>query len=443
MSLSGYATYRQSPVEWLGEIPTGWTESKLKFFASSTPGGTPDTENQDYWSDSSDGLPWVAIGDMSRRDELWSTAKSVSDAGRKSKGLRIGSPGTILFAMYASVGEVCTLRVPAVWNQALLGLQADERFCTERFLFYSLLTVKDRLPFLYRSNTQNNLNADQVMNLAFALPGVGEQEIITGFLDRETAKIDALIAKQEQLIATLREDRTATITHAITKGIDPNAEMKDSGVEWIGSVPAHWTVPQIGMNARIGNGSTPAREELRYWSGGTVPWLNSSHVNNEEITEADQFVTDAAYRECHLPMVAPGSVLVGLTGQGKTRGMASVLLKHATINQHLAYITPTSGQLQGRFLQRVLTSAYGFLRELSDENGSTKGGLTCGTLRKVRIPLPPPSEQQAIADDLQKKCGDIDALVAKANAITDTLREYRSALITDAVTGKIDARGAA
>ncbi len=211
MSWPSYPAYKESDVEWLGEIPHEWSTSRLKYFTSSMAGGTPDTENPSYWSEDGSGIPWVAIGDMSRSDEVWTTTKSVSQAGRASKSLRVGCPGTVLFAMYASVGEVSVLRVPAVWNQALLGLRADERLCTGRFLFYCLRTVTDRLPSLYRSNTQNNLNADQVANLAFSLPSLDEQRAITSFLDYETAKIDALISKQEYLIATLQENRSTTV----------------------------------------------------------------------------------------------------------------------------------------------------------------------------------------------------------------------------------------
>ena len=137
-------------------------------------------------------------------------------------------------------------------------------------------------------------------------------------------------------------------------------------------------------------------------------------------------------------------MLVGAElGRVRRVGLASILLARSTINQHLAYLTPTDRRLDGHYLQRVLGSAYRLLRDISDENGSTKGGLTCAALRKVRIPLPPLHEQREIVEFLNVRCGKIDVLIAKANEVIETLREYRSALITDAVTGKIDVRGAA
>lgn len=142
-------------------------------------------------------------------------------------------------------------------------------------------------------------------------------------------------------------------------------------------------------------------------------------------------------------MVEPGSVLVGLTGQGKTRGMSSLLLFRCTINQHLAYVTPRYDAVSAPYLRRVLDSAYDTLRDISDENGSTKGGLTCTAIRKLRIPLPPLHEQREITSYVSQRTAKLDALIAKSEQMIGVLREYRSALITDAVTGKIDVRGAA
>ncbi|MGY1978168.1 restriction endonuclease subunit S [Nocardia gipuzkoensis] len=284
------------------------------------------------------------------------------------------------------------------------------------------------------------VNHDSLGAAPLWYPPLVEQRAIVDFLDRQVAKIDALIAKQEQLIETLREDRAATITQAVTKGLDPDVKLKDSGVDRLGDVPVHWSAPQIGWHTAVGNGSTPARENRMFWDGGTVPWLNSGHVNRQRIIGADQFVTETAVRECHLPMVRAGSVLIGLTGQGKTRGMASILMVPSTINQHLAYITPNSRKLDALYLVYAIRSAYNHLRELSDENGSTKGGLTCSALRKLRVPFPPIVEQVEIAEFLEQRCAKIEALIDTSNKMIETLREYRSALITDAVTGKIDVR---
>lgn len=190
-----------------------------------------------------------------------------------------------------------------------------------------------------------------------------------------------------------------------------------------------WPIEKLGRTARIGNGSTPRRENTIYWDSGDVPWLNSSVVNKSRVTQADQFVTAVALQECHLPVVAPGSVLVGLTGQGKTRGMATMLDIEATLNQHIAYVTPDPSRWFPEYLLWSLRSAYGELRCLSEENGSTKGGLTCEALKQFRLVVPPFEHQRVIANYLDRETARIDTLIEEQQRLIELLRERRQALI--------------
>jgi|RhiMetdeSRZDD1v2_1073273.scaffolds.fasta_scaffold213292_2 type I restriction enzyme, S subunit len=216
----------------------------------------------------------------------------------------------------------------------------------------------------------------------------------------------------------------------MTRGFDPHVPLRASCIPWLGEIPAHWGVWKVGHFAAVGNGSTPSRDNAGYWTEGLIPWLNSSVVNQDEVTEADQFITETAFRECHLPLVKSGSVLVGITGQGKTRGQAAVLSFEATINQHLAFITPKKGVVDPWFLRWALFAAYDFLRSISDDAGGTKGALTCEEVGALRMPLPPIDEQCIIADYLNRETARLDGLVA----------EKRQALITRAVTRGLDSR---
>lgn len=211
-------------------------------------------------------------------------------------------------------------------------------------------------------------------------------------------------------------------------------EYKDSGVEWLGEVPAHWEVSPLKHLARIGNGSTPSREQPAYWTGGVYPWLNSSTVNQESITESDQFVTELALTECHLPKIVPPAVLIGITGQGRTRGMASTLLFEATISQHIAYVQPSSLKVSVGWLRRVIDSNYKLLRDESEAGGSTKGAITCEQISLLRVPLPPPAEQAFIAAFLDREAVKIDALVAEQQRLIELLKEKRQSVISHAVT---------
>ena len=255
------------------------------------------------------------------------------------------------------------------------------------------------------------------------IPNEQHQRAIANYLDRETAQIDTLIEEQERLIELLRERRHAVVRRAIP---DPAT----------GEVASD----KLGRRTRIGNGSTPRRENVAYWEGGHFPWLNSAVVNRDRVGDSDQFVTSVALAECHLPVVQPGSVLVGLTGQGKTRGMVTILDVEATVSQHVAYIAPDPERWNSEYLLWAMTAEYKQLRALSDENGSTKGGLTCEELKQFRIGLPSLGEQHSIAAHLDEQTAKIDLLIAETEGFIDLSRERRAALITAAVTGQIDRR---
>ena len=175
------------------------------------------------------------------------------------------------------------------------------------------------------TKSHQRTNPAYIRKLRWGWPPLPEQRAIAAFLDRETARIDGLIEKKQRQIELLQEKRAALISHAVTKGLDPNAKMKPSGIEWLGDIPEHWEVKALKRVASIGNGSTPSRENPEYWGDEGYPWLNSSVVNLDEVLEPVEFVTAAALRECHLPKIQPPAVLVGITGQGKTRGMATTL----------------------------------------------------------------------------------------------------------------------
>lgn len=263
------------------------------------------------------------------------------------------------------------------------------------------------------------INWADLGQIEVALPDAAQQRRIAEFLDRETAQIDELIAKQQQLISTLAERERETLRHAMLMA------------------SAEAPTVSLSMLARVGNGSTPSRERLDYWADGSIPWLNSSVANADFVREPSELISETALRECHLPMVAPGSTLVGLTGQGRTRGMATRLGITATISQHLAYVTP-GRRLNADFLYWALANEYEQFRETSDGNGGTKGGLTCEAIRRTKIPVPDLERQADISFGLQSAAETATKVGHRVASAIDLLRERRQALISAAVTGQIE-----
>lgn len=215
-------------------------------------------------------------------------------------------------------------------------------------------------------------------------------------------------------------------------------KLRDSGIPWLGELPAHWDLWKVGHLARVGNGSTPERDNTEYWTDGSLPWLNSSIVNQAEVTTAEQFVTELARKECHLPLLHPGTVLIAITGQGKTRGQAVVLSIEATINQHMAFVAPNPTLIAAWFLRWALYRAYKYLRSISDDAGGTKGALTCEDVASLKIPVPPLAEQRAIVARLAHETARLDALLAAKQRLLALLAEKRKAIIATAVTRGLD-----
>ena len=280
-------------------------------------------------------------------------------------------------------------------------------------------------------------------NLPVPVPPRRLQQEIADYLDLETARIDASISAEERLLRLLNERRQAVVTNTVARGLDPDVTLKDTGISWLGDGPANWQKWKLGHLGRVGNGSTPSRSNTKYWLGGSVPWLNSAVVNQDEVIASEQYVTKTALAECHLPILGPGTVLVAITGQGKTRGQAVVLSTEATINQHLAFVDPDPERLDAWFLRWWLFAAYSFLRSISDDAGGTKGALTCMDVANLRILLPPLGDQIEIREHIAREIAEIERARDAAERAIALLKERRSAVVAAGVTGQIDVGSAA
>ena len=448
MKCKPYLKYKDSGVESLGQVPDGWGVTRIKHLGGGDGasiqmgpfGSMLTTLTAEPTGYRLFGQENTISGDF-LIGERWLTEEQYRSLEKYA--LR---PGDIVLTRKGSLGKARL--VPSDIQRGI----ADSDTIRVRMnggrptreLMVRLLHEANYLRVQIEINTRGailgGLNTSTIGNLWIAVPGLDEEARIIQFLELETWKIDTLIAKQERLIELLQEKRRALISHAVTKGLHPDAPMKPSGVEWLGDVPTRWDIRPVKLIARIGNGSTPSRDNPGYWEGGNYPWLNSSVVNQEAVTEAQEFVTLLALRECHLPKIVPPAVLIGITGQGRTRGMASTLLFESTINQHVAYLKPYPRHADVGFLRRVFDMAYPFLRSESDAGGSTKGAITCEQIAHLKIPIPPLSEQIAIATYLDSETAKIDTLAAKVESAIAHMREHRTTLISAAVTGKIDVR---
>lgn len=452
MKYASYPAYKPSPMPWLDQMPVGWGSASLRWMSRRYAGGTPDKGNEAYWEDGD--IPWLNSGAVND-GYITQPSELITREGFANSSAKWIPNGALVMALAGqgkTKGMVAQLGIEATCNQSMAAIMPDRRL-HPRYLYWWLTANYQNIRNLAGGEARDGLNLDLLGSIPCPVPSHDEQAAIASVVDAKTAQIDGLVGRKQQLITKLKEKRSALIARTVTRGLpselakaarlQPNPEMKDSGVAWLQQLPSHWDCKPTKHVARIGNGSTPARDNADYWEDGYFPWLNSSVVNQEVVSRAEEFVTASALRDCHLPIVEPPAVLIGITGQGRTRGMATTLAIEATINQHIAYVKPCAQVMDVRFLRRVFDYAYLFLRSESDGGGSTKGAITCDQIANLVLPVPPLAEQRAIADYLDHAGAKIDRLTTGVAAAIDRLTEYRQALITSAVTGKIDVRGLA
>lgn len=299
---------------------------------------------------------------------------------------------------------------------------------SEDYLFYYLLhpEVRHHLAAKMEGSTgRQRVPEHAVRELMVPVPPPEEQVDIA----RTLRLVQRAITVEEFLVVTTRELTHALMQELFTRGLRGEEQ---KGTE-IGSIPESWEVIPLGSVGKIGNGSTPKRTEPRYWQGGTFPWLTSGKIHERIISEADELVTETAVRECHLPLVPAGSLLIAITGQGKTLGNVALTTIQTCVSQHLAYVIVEHPEVDANFMRHYLSSRYDYLRSLGQAGGSTKGALTCAGLKMVPVPLPRLPEQREIAHML-------DLLEQKVNHHERKriiLTELFETLLHNLMTGRI------
>ncbi|MCY3668464.1 MAG: restriction endonuclease subunit S [Gemmatimonadetes bacterium] len=440
--LKPYPAYKDSDVEWLGEVPTHW---------EILPNRTLFEEVKERDRPEEPMLSVTIKQGVIRQKDLLEDSSKKDNSNLDKSAYKLVRPGDIAYnKMRAWQGSVGASEYQGIVSPAYV-VERPRKGVSSHYFHYLLRTpafAKEAERWSYGITSDMwSLRPEHFKMIYACLPPLTEQNAIVRFLDHADRRIRRYIRAKQELIALLEEQKQAIIHQAVTGQVDvrtgqPYSSYKDSGVEWLGKVPEHWEVRRIGGFCEIGNGSTPARSNQAYWNGGSYPWLNSSSVNQGTVTEAEQFVTETALQECHLPRVPADSVLVGITGQGKTRGMAAVLAIEATINQHVAYITPNNSRIGASpgYLHMCLTAAYTELRAISSASGSTKGALTCEDIKSFRVVLPPVDEQEAVLLAIRRKLANVEGCADLEQRQINLVKEYGTRLIADVVTGKLDVR---
>jgi type I restriction enzyme S subunit len=439
-----YSSYKDSGIEWLGEIPSEWKSAKLKYYlAKLIAGGTPKTDNDEYWSEEK-GIAWVSIADMTKNSYVTETKKNVTNKGIINKNLKVLPPETILYSIFASLGKVAITKIPVTTNQAILGMVPNHNI-DKSFFYWFLIALEDYVKFTASSNTQDNLNSEKVGNFPISIP-LQEQQQIANFLDNATAKIDNLIDKQTKLCELLKEKRQAVISNAVTKGLDPNVPMKDSGVEWLGEIPEHWKISRLRYIFSFSKGLTITKADLK---DEGIPCVSYGEVHSKYGFEVSaekhplKCVDDIYLKTSKVCLMSKGDFIFAdtsedLDGAGNFSHLSGDTNVFAGYHSIIARQTKNNNFL---FLAYLLDSLAFRTQIRLSVKGVKVFSITQAILRASPTWLPPIEEQQQIANYLDDKTSKIDSLVEKSNKSIELFKEKRTALISATVMGKIDVRG--
>lgn len=384
--------------------------------------------------DSTGDVPLVRIRDLaSKQFETYVPAPVPPGAVLRSGDLVIGMDGDFNAQIWS--------RGDAALNQRLCALRPRPGIDI-RWVFYNLPAHLAFLHATQYATTVKHLSSSEVLAIRFAVPNYSDQVVICNFLDRETAKIDALIDRQEQLIATLREDRAATITHAVTKGLKPGVAQAPSGIQWMGDVPAHWEVARLRHHATMKTGHTPSRQKPEFWENTHIPWFTLADVwqlrsgRQIYLGETAGKISSIGLANSAAELLPAGTVILSRTASVGFSGIMPIPM--ATSQDFWNWIC--GPRLIPEFLAfvfRAMKPYFDFLMM-----GSTHQTIYQADAAALQVPLPPVDEQNEIVEALKIRTRAVDSLIDKSTEMIETLREYRSALITNAVTGKIDVREA-
>ncbi|WP_199268786.1 restriction endonuclease subunit S [Cognatiluteimonas profundi] len=436
-----YSKYRACENKWIGGIPAHWDVASLKWVSKRYSGGTPDKTRHDYWEDGT--IPWLNSGAVNDQRIVAPSAYITEEAFQNSSAKWI-SPGALVMALAGqgkTKGMVARVMFETTCNQSMAAIVPDQK-CDARFLFWWLTSNYQNIRNMAGGDLRDGLNLELLGSIPCPLPTTDEQAAIATFLGRETAKIDALIAEQEKLLVLLAEKRQATISHAVTRGLDPEATMKDSGIKWLGKVPAHWRVTRLKYAVEL-MVDCP-HETPVYDSDGAYKVIRTADVSEGVLDVRSIYsVNESEYRNrIRRQELVVGDIVYGR--EGERWGFAAMIPLSETfcLGQRMMQFRASSLMCPA-YLMWQLNSLSTYRQGQMDTVGATSPHVNVGTIQNYALAEPPIGEQRAISAHIEAEAAKSDALRLEVGEVINLLKERRGALIAAAVTGKIDVRGAA
>ena len=440
MSLPRFPKYKASGVEWLGEIPEHWEVGSMRWLTRLYAGGTPDKTNLSYWDDGS--VPWLNSGAVNDRLITEPSAYITNEAFANSsaKWIPAGALVMALAGQGKTKGMVAQLAIPSTCNQSMAAIIPGPKI-ESRLLYWWLESNYQSIRNMSGGDLRDGLNLELLGDIQCPLALLPEQTQIATFLDRETAKIDALVTEQRRLMELLKEKRQAVISRVVTRGLNPHAPMKPSGIEWLGDVPEHWEVVPMRMIANVVRGASPRPAgDPRYFGGYFMPWVTVGEITKDDavyLTDTEFSLTQEGAGQSKL--FRSGTLIY--SNSGATLGVPKILSVDVCANDGVLAFLNLHYRVEPEFLYHYLASITESIRE-KVKQGSGQPNLNTDIVKVLRFAIPPPEEQRQIMSRITALTKQFGTLTTEARRAIDLLQERRTALISAAVAGQIDVREA-
>lgn len=430
-----YDKYKDSGIAWIGEIPEHWDKNKIiRLFSIIGSGTTPKSSKEDNYIGS---VNWIQSGDING-GYIENCKNTISDTALKEyPTLKIYKAPFIIVAMYgASVGNISISNIDGCVNQACCVMNETKQ--NFKYLFYAMNSVKRYLIYKAEGGGQPNISQDKIKNTWMPIPPFEEQQSIATYLDQKCGEIDELITLQEEIITKLQSYKQSVITEAVTKGLDKNVPLKDSGIEWIGEIPEHWEVKKLKFSCNIFGriGFRGYKSDDLVSEGNGAITLSPSNMKDMKMDYTNRtYLSWKKYYESPEIMISKNDILMVKTGStyGKCSFVDDIPME-CTINPQIVVFK------QHKDYPKFLAYSFQTKATRAFVETSVVGG-TIPTIAQEKImnyffAFPPLSEQQTIANYLDQKCSEIDELISIKQQKIEKLKDYKKSLIFECVTGK-------
>jgi len=424
--------YRDSGIEWIGKIPETWNVTAIKRLFFLYAGATPKSDEPENWDGD---IPWITPADYQTEDRYISGGKrSISQKGMDSCATTMLPVNSIIFSKRAPIGLVVINTNPLCTNQGCIGCVPKDGIVSKYF-YFAMSVFTEQFELYGAGTTFKEISATNFGNFIIVAPPISDQQRIADYLDLKCGEIDSLVGLQEQMIEKLKAYKQSVITEAVTKGLDPNAKLVPSGIDWIGKIPERWKNIRLKDIFILKTGTTPKSfEEGLNEDNSLVNWFTPSDVSEQNcvLTQSDRHLNRKVVENEGIKLYPVGSLI--FVGIGASAGKIGYAAVEGYSNQQITALIPKKEQMFSKYFYYYMLADSKRIRD--NAFFTTLPIINNGYLSGISILNPPLSEQLSIPAYLDEKCDDIDRLIALKQQKIEALKDYKKSIIYEAVTGK-------